>query len=85
MLGDEYISQHILQAYGEWLEQTSYKVYMSDMAKGIASALTGAEIDMSWRDILNELDGSVAPEKQTETEEEIKSRLLAKLNGREGA
>ena len=85
MLGDEYISQHILQAYRDYLEQTSYKVYMSNMAKGIASALTGSEIETSWKDILDELDGSVVPEKQTETEQEIKSRLLAKLTGREGA
>ena len=85
MLGDEYISQHILQSYRDYLEQTSYKVYMSNMAKGIASALTGSEIGTSWSDILNELDSSVTPEKQTETEEEVKSRLLAKLNGREVA
>ena len=85
MLGDDYISQHVLQSYRDYLEQTSYKVYMSNMAKGIASALTGSEIGTSWSDILNELDSSVTPEKQTETEEEVKSRLLAKLNGREGA
>jgi hypothetical protein len=58
---------------------------MSNMAKGIASAFMGHEIETSWSDILHELDGSVTPEKQTETEEEIKSRLLEKLNGREGA
>ena len=58
---------------------------MSNMAKGIASALTGAEIETSWKDILDDLDGSTTPEKQTETEEEVKSRLLSKLNGREGA
>ena len=85
MLGDEYISQHILQSYRDYLEQTSYKVYMSNMAKGIASILSGNEIETSWSDILNDLDGSVTPEKQTETEQEIKSRLLAKLNGREVA
>ena len=85
MLGDDYISQHVLQSYRDYLEQTSYKIYMSNIAKGIASALTGAEIETSWKDILDDLDGSVTPENQTETEEEIKSRLLAKLNGREGA
>lgn len=85
VLGDEYISQHVLQSYRDYLEQTSYKVYMSNMAKGIASALTGHDIENSWKDILDELDGSVTPEEQTETEQEIKSRLLAKLNGREGA
>ena len=85
MLGDEYISQHILQSYRDYLEQTSYKVYMSNMAKGIESMLSGNEIETSWSDILNDLDGSVTPEKQTETEQEIKSRLLAKLNGREVA
>ena len=85
VLGDDYISQHVLQAYRDYLEQTSYKVYMSNMARGIASALTGQEIGTSWKDILDELNGSVAPEKQTESEHEIKSRLLAKLNGREGA
>jgi hypothetical protein len=60
-------------------------MYMSNMARGIASALTGHEVETSWSDILHELDSSVTPEKQTETEQEIKSRLLAKLNGREGA
>ena len=85
MLGDEYISQHILQSYRDYLEQTSYKVYMSNIAKGIASMLSGNEVETSWSDILNDLDGSTTPEKQTETEHEIKSRLLAKLNGREGA
>lgn len=84
MLGDEYISQHILQSYRDYLEQTSYKVYMSNMVQGIASALTGREITTSWKDYLDELDGSVTPEKQTETEHEIKSRLLSKLNGKEG-
>ena len=84
MLGDDYISQHILQSYRDYLEQTSYKVYMSNMAKGIASALTGAEIETSWKDIVDDLDNSVAPAQQTETEQEIKTRLLAKLNGREG-
>ena len=29
VLGDEYISQHVLQGYREYLEQTSYKVYMT--------------------------------------------------------
>jgi hypothetical protein len=58
---------------------------MSNMAKGIASVLTGSEPEISWSDILHDLDNSVTPEKQTETEEEIKSRLLAKLNGREVA
>lgn len=85
MLGDDYISQHIQQGYREYIEQTSYKAYMSNMLKNIASVLTGNEIEKNWSDILDELDGSTAPEKQTETEEEIKSRLLAKLNGREGA
>ena len=60
-------------------------MYMSDMLQRIATAFTGAEIERRWCDILDELDGSTTPEKQTETEQEIKSRLLAKLNGREGA
>ena len=47
--------------------------------------LSGNEYATSWIDILSDLDGATAPEKQTETEQEIKSRLLAKLNGREGA
>ena len=85
-LGDEYISQHILQSYHDYLEQTSYKVYMSDMAKNIFSMLSGAEQETSWRDVLLELDQGLSYEQpQTETEEEIKSRMLAKLNRREGA
>ena len=83
VLGDEYISQHILQSYHGYLEQTSYKVYMSDMAKNIVCMLSGSEQGTSWRDILNELDPSYEPP-QTETEQEVKSRLLAKLKGKEG-
>ena len=85
MLGDDYISQHIQQGYREYIEQTSYKAYMSNMAKGIFTLLSGNEYATSWIDILSDLDGATTPEKQTETEQEIKSRLLAKLNGREGA
>ena len=86
MLGDEYISQHVLQSYHDYLEQTSYKVYMSDMAKNIFSVISGAEQETSWRDVLNDLDQGLSYEKpQTESEEEIKSRMLAKLNGKEGA
>ena len=84
MLGDDYISQHILQGYRDYMEQTSYKAYMSNMVKGIASTL-GYETETRWIDIIDELDNSTAPEKKTETEQEVKSRLLAKLNGREGA
>ena len=58
---------------------------MSNMAKGIASALTGTEVETSWSDILNDLDSSVKPGVQTETEEEVKTRILAKLNGKEDA
>ena len=54
------------------------------MTKGIATAI-GYETESKWSDFLNELENSDTPEKQTETEQEIKSRLLAKLNGREGA
>jgi hypothetical protein len=57
---------------------------MSNMAKGIASAM-GYETESRWSDFLDELDNSDVPETQTETEQEVKSRLLAKLNGREGA
>ena len=83
VLGDEYISQHILQSYHDYLEQTSYKVYMSEMAKNLVSVLTGSEQESSWRDVLNDLNPSYE-EPQTETEQEIKSRMLAKLKGKEG-
>ena len=56
---------------------------MSNMVKGIASAI-GYETESRWSDFLDELDNVNVPEKQTETEQEIKSRLLAELNGREG-
>ena len=58
---------------------------MSNMVKNIASMISGNEIGTNWSDILNDLDGTTTPEEQTETEQEVKSRLLAKLNGREGA
>lgn len=59
-------------------------MYMSNMVKEIASFVSGVTYEKKWSDILDDLDGNTAPEKQTETEEETKSRLLAKLNGREG-
>ena len=85
MLGDDYISQHISQSYRDYIEQTSYKAYMSDAVAKIVSMISGQEITRKWIDILDELDGNETPVKQTETEQEIKSRMLAKLNGREGA
>lgn len=85
MLGDDYISQHIQQGYREYIEQTSYKMYMSNMVRDIASAVSGRTYEAKWSDILADLDGSTAPETKAETEQEVKSRLLAKLNGREGA
>ena len=85
MLGDDYISQHILQGYRDYLEQTSYKAYMSNMVKDIVSMISGNEIENKWVQLLDELDGNTTPDQQTETEQEVKSRLLAKLNGREGA
>lgn len=57
---------------------------MSNMAKCVVSMLSGNEPERSWVDILDELDGITTPEEQTETEQEVKTRLLAKLNGREG-
>lgn len=84
MLGDDYISQHIHQGYRDYIEQTSYKAYMSNAVANIVSMISGQEIAMRWTDILDELDGNATSETQTETEQEIKSRLLAKLNGREG-
>ena len=82
MLGDDYISQHIQQSYREYVEQVSYKAYMSDMARNLVSVISGAEIPVRWADTLTEF--ATAPAKQTETEQQIKSRLIAKLNGREG-
>ena len=84
MLGDDYISQHIHQSYRDYIEQTSYKQYMSNITADIASILCGSRVETRWGDILSELDGTTTTAKQTETEQEVKSRLLAKLNGREG-
>lgn len=82
VLGDEYISQHVSQAYRDYIEQTSYKMYMSNMVKNVVTLISGQEIETKWSDILDELNGTVTPEKQTETEQEIKTRLLSKLNER---
>lgn len=83
VLGDEYISQHILQSYHDYLEQNSYKVYMSDMVKNIVTLISGTEQETRWRDVLNDLNPSYE-QPQTETEQEVKSRLLSKLKGKEG-
>ena len=45
---------------------------MSNMTKHIATAVTGHEFEKSWSDILDALDGTATPEKQTETEQEVK-------------
>lgn len=83
VLGDEYISQHVLQGYHDYLEQTSYKVYMSNTASNFISMLTGEAPSERWSDILHQLNEGLSYEKpQTETETEIKNRLLAKLNGK---
>jgi hypothetical protein len=82
VLGDEYISQHVSQAYRDYIEQTSYKMYMSNMVKNVVTLISGQEIETKWSDILDELNGTVTPEKHTETEQEIKTRLLSKLNER---
>lgn len=82
VLGDEYISQHVSQAYRDYIEQTSYKMYMSNMVKNVVTLVSGQEIETKWSDVLDELNGTVTPEKQTETEQEIKTRLLSKLNER---
>lgn len=84
MLGDDYIAQHISNAYREYVERVSYRSYMSNMVKGIAYLISGNEISANWSDILPALYGPMIPEKKTETEQEIKSRILAKLNGKEG-
>lgn len=81
MLGDDYISQHISQAYREYVEQVGYKAYMSDMARHLVSMISGQEIPVRWADTLVEF--APAPQK-TETEKQIKSRIMAKLNGKEG-
>ena len=52
VLGDEYISQHVMQGYREYLEQTSYKVYMSNVGKELLSMLCGTPLESSWSDIL---------------------------------
>ena len=83
MLGDEYIAQHVLQGYHDYLEQTSYKVYMSDKASSLVSMFGGEESPTRWVEILDQLNEGLTYEKpQTETEGEIKNRILAKLNGK---
>ena len=57
-------------------------MYMSNMVKNVVSLVSGQEIETKWSDILDDLNGTVTPEKQTETEQEIKTRLLSKLNER---
>ena len=85
VLGDEYIAQHVIQSYREYLEETSYKVYMSSIGKELLSMLSGTQLETSWSDILHDLDASVTNEKpQAESESEIKNRILNKLNGKEG-
>ena len=84
VLGDDYIAQHVIQGYRDHLERTSYMVYMSNRATELVSLMSGTQLQTSWADILNDLDASVAYAKpQTESANEIKSRILNKLNGRE--
>lgn len=59
-------------------------MYMSNMVKDIASAVAGVTYEKNWSDFLHDLESDTTPETQTETEQEVKTRMLAKLNGREG-
>ena len=83
VLGDEYISQHIFQSYRDYLAETSYKVYVTNILRGLASMVSGKEVESSYYDILQDLDNSVKPAKRAESEQEIKTRILTKLNGKE--
>jgi hypothetical protein len=83
-LGDEYIAQHIEQAYRDYLEETSYRIYMSNVSSSIMSMISGSEPETRWSDLLNDLDEAVSySPAQTETEPEIRNRILTKLKGKE--
>jgi hypothetical protein len=58
-------------------------MYMSNMVTELLT-MNGYQVEQRWSDMYRELDDATTPETQTETEHEIKTRLLAKLNGREG-
>ena len=82
-LGDEYISQHIQQGYYDYLKQTGYQIYMSNKVSEIVAALCQTEPHNGFKDILDELnDGLSYEQPQTKTEEEVKSKMLAKLHGK---
>lgn len=54
---------------------------MSDKASSLVSMFGGEESPTRWVEILDQLNEGLTYEK-TETEGEIKNRILAKLNGK---
>lgn len=83
MLGDDYISQHVWQAYREYVELTSCRTYLTDTLRSVEALLYGSDARPRWYDIIEEMNGQTACEAPREgSAEEIKSQLMAKLNGK---
>lgn len=83
MLGDDYISQHVRQAYREYVECLSYRSYMADAARNVEALLYGSDARPRWYDIIEAVDAPEQPEPPREEPEQVKNRLLAKINGKE--
>lgn len=84
MLGDDYINQHVWQAYRDYVERISYQTYMTDTARSVEALLYRNDSRPRWYDLIEEMDGPVEAEKPPEeSPEQVQERLLAKLNGRE--
>lgn len=84
VLGDDYISQHVVQSYREYVEKTSYRIYMSSMFGELAGMIAGSPVERKWSDILADLDDT-NDDRDQESEQQIRTRILSKLNGRGGA
>lgn len=84
MLGDSYIAQHVRQAYREYAELTSYRSYVADVARNVEALLYGSDARPRWYSVIEEMGGTVEAELPREDPEQVKNRLLTKLNGKEG-
>lgn len=77
VLGDDYIAQHVVQCIAQESRERLYRRYITDALYCISR---GSEaMTVKWSD----LDTGWSKPEPEETPEEVKARLLAKINGEE--
>lgn len=77
VLGDDFIAQHIAQCIAQESRERLYRRYVTDALYCISHC--NEAMTVKW----SELDTGWTKPEQEQDPEEVKARLLAKLNGEE--